>query len=172
MKLIKFVLFYFLSIICIGCDNTPDNEIIIDGFEPDKVIVDQMFNYTNSNGESLFGLGIYRIDQLSIIATDEHFNNLYINNILVADIPNHLEILSLENNVLTLRLGRHYYIDEDNNSAKGYYKLKYDEEKFDTIEVDFYYNIKKTIQIYITKITYNGVEYPYTGATINIQKED
>src|SRR5690606_14014134 len=79
---------FFIS----SCYNTPDNEIILKPFKPSIVNVGQTFIYRNTQNENLFKKGVYNVDSLSLIATDENFNDLYINGILVADGKNAYEV--------------------------------------------------------------------------------
>jgi len=177
MKTFKIVLAFIIGFCIYSCDNTADNEIIIKPFPPSNVNTQQAFSYKNRNGEGLFNVGIYKTEYLSLIATDENFNDLYIDGILVADIENVLGIADInrdeQGNVIGLNLGfgRDFDRDETNNSAIGYYKMKYNENKYDTIIVHFYHNLQKGTQHYITSVVYNGAEYPATGI-IEIIKEE
>lgn len=170
MKFLKRILsIMVISCIIISCNDNGEDGVT--PFPDEKVNVQQAFSYKNSNGEGLFDIGIYKTEYLSLIATDENFNDLYINGQLVADIVNISEIRSVGNNSLDLFLGRTFAFDEPNNSAIAYYKLKYAENKYDSITVHYYYSLVNGTYNYITSVVYNGVEYPETGI-IEIIKEE
>jgi uncharacterized lipoprotein YehR (DUF1307 family) len=166
---------FFIS----SCDNTPDNEIILKPFKPSIVNVGQTFIYSNIQNENLFKKGVYNVDSLSLIATDENFNDLYINGILVADGKNAYEVREklIDNNGdvygLNIWLGYPYKQDKVNGTSTGYFKLKYNENKYDTITAHF---IDKTddeaMKFYLSKIVYNGKEYPYSPDPITIIKNE
>lgn len=162
MKTIKIISGFFIALFFNSCDNTPDNEVIINP-EPNRIIITtQYFSYKNAEGKNLFEQGVYNKEYLSLIATDEQWNDLYVNNQRVADIENLVEIRnkSLDKNgniiALELRFGYDLTTDVTTESAIGYYKLEYNKDKYDTITV-FYF--KNNIHFYITKVIYNNVEY-------------
>jgi|GEM_PF-5553986 len=172
MKFFKILISGVISFFIFSCNNTPDNGIIHLPFPIERVNVIQDFSYKNQNGENLLEKGVYKEKYLSLICTDENGDDLYINGQLVADIENIVEIRNRGNGFLTLFFGRDYSVNENNNSAIGYYKLKYDEDKYDTIIVNFYHNMKDGTDHYINKVIYNGVEYPYSKLPIEIIKEE
>ena len=171
MRVIRLIIAFAGMFLFVNCDNTPDNVVVVDGDKPENMDVDQSFSYTNMEGESLMANGTYKEEYLSLIATDEHGDPLVINGQEVADVPNHVEIWEMYENMLTLRFGRHFSTDVANKSGIGYYKLRYDENKYDIITVYYYYDMKGGTLDYITKIVYNGTEYP-VGDIINIVKEE
>ncbi len=171
MKTIKVILGIICMLLVNACSTTVDNEVNVLPDNPGIVISSQTFSYRNDNGDNLLTNGTYKDEYLSLIATDENFNDLYIEGILVADIPNIAEIRGKDDEIIQLFFGRTYSYDEINNSSIAYYKLKYDENKYDTITVLFYYNNENGYSEYITDVIYNGVEYPATG-TIEIVKEE
>ncbi|WKW47034.1 hypothetical protein P3875_02955 [Myroides sp. JBRI-B21084] len=163
MKFFKTILSIMVISFISGCsENTLSNgeDDNVNPFPEEKVNVQQTFSYKNKNGEGLFDIGEYKTEYLSLIATDENFNDLYINGQLVADIVNISEIRSIGNNSLDLFFGRTYAFDEPNKSAIAYYKLKYNENKYDTITVHYYYSLVNGTYNYITSVNYNGTEYP------------
>lgn len=174
MRVVKIIYSFIIACFISSCDNTLDNEIIIEPFPDRKINHKQYFTYKNINGENLFVTGIYKEEYLSLIATDENGNDLYIKGELIADIANYVEIFNKatdeEGNVINLGLRFVPIIDTINseNEIKAYYKLKYDVDSFDFITV-FYK--KDSINEYIIKIIYNGVEYPYSELPIEIIKE-
>ncbi|HUH26056.1 MAG TPA: hypothetical protein VLY87_05480 [Flavobacterium sp.] len=179
MKTIKIFFSFVLVFFIFSCDNTPDNVIIVEPFPVDNVNNMQSFSYKNQKGESLFEKGIYKEEYLSLICTDEQGNDLYINGQLVADIENIVAIADKykdnQGNITSLNLGfgRDFNLDEVNNLAIGYYKLKYDKDKYDTIVVHFYYSHTNGFHHYITKVVYNGVEYDLADKPIiEIIKEE
>ena len=167
---IIFLGFLFMTLV-MGCDTTSDNEVIVhpDGDVPIHINSSQAFSYSNNNGENLLANGTYKDEHLSLIATDENHNDLYIEGQLIADIENIAEIRSKGDNLIELFFGRD--IDNGENSRIGYYKLKYDENKYDSIVVHFYYSLQNGRYHYITDIVYNGVEYVATDI-IEIIKEE
>lgn len=178
MKILRIIL-GFIMVLFISCDNAPDNEVIFMPFPHSYVYNMQSFSYKTSEGDNLFMLGIYKEEYLSLIATDENYNDLYINGVLVADIEDVVSIADIkrdeQGNIISLNLGfgRTYSYDEANNSAIAYYKLKYDDNKYDTITVHYYYSLKNGTHHYITKVVYNGIEYPANEfVTIEIIKEE
>lgn len=172
MKKILNVLYAFITLCLLSnCGNT-DNEPIVEPFKPSIVILDQAFRYRNKTGENLLANGVYKDKFLSIIRTDENYNDVYINGQLQADIKNHLEIIEKGEDLLVIGFATFHHIDKENKTAIGHYKLKYDENKYDTITVHFYFNLKGGIKMYITKVIYNGVEYPYSPAPIIIVKDE
>lgn len=178
MKILKLILSFIVAISISSCDTTIDNETTTTPYPYSDVNNMQSFSYKTLEGDNLFMLGIYKEEYLSLIATDENFNDLYINGVLVADIDDIISIADIyrdeQGNITSLNLGfgRDFSRDETKNSAIGYYKLKYDEDKFDTITVHFYYSLKNGTHHYITKVVYNGVEYPYSELPIEIIKEE
>lgn len=174
MHTIKIIFGFIATLLIFSCDNTPDNEITTEPFPERKINHKQYFTYKNTNGENLFITGIYKEEYLSLIATDENGNDLYIEGELIADIENYVEIFNKatdeEGNVINLGLRFVPFIDTINseNEIKAYYKLKYDVSSFDFITV-FYK--KDNIDEYITKVIYNGIEYPFSDLPIEIIKE-
>ena len=173
MRLTKIIFGFIVSLLIFSCDNTPDNEITTEPFPNRKINHKQYFTYKNTNGENLFVTGIYKEEYLSLIATDENGEDLYIKGELIADIENYVEIFNkatdAEGNVMSLGLRFVPITNTMNNETKAYYKLKYDIDSFDFITV-FYK--KDSINEYIIKIIYNGVEYPYSDSPIEIIKEE
>lgn len=172
MRILKIIYSFIIACFISSCDNTPDNEINTEPFPPSNVNVVQNFSYKNNNGDNLLLNDVYKESLLSLICTDENYNDLYINGELVADRENIIEIRYKSDDFLTLFFGRPFSYDDENNSAIGYYKLKYDEDKYDTMTVHFYNSLKNGTHHYITKIIYNGVEYPYSELPIEIIKEE
>lgn len=132
----------------------------------------QRIKFTNATNE---WTNTIDYNQLSLMATDSEWNLKYSNN--------GTPLQDLENNVcvkksfdadgkitnLELWLGSGLDYDEVNKTAKGYFLLKINETTYDKIIADFDTRCRNLL---ITKTTYNGIEYPYTGETINIQKEE
>jgi|SRR5690606_12429712 len=178
MKFFKILISIIISFFIFSCDNTPDNEFFNEPFPIEKINVMQAFSYKNQNGENLFEKGIYKEEYLSLICTDENGDDLYINGQLVADVENIVGIRRKnkddQGNVisLTLEFGYEFIFDEANKPVIGYYKLRYDENKYDTIIVHFYHNMKDGTEHYITKVVYNGVEYDVAKPIIEIIKEE
>lgn len=184
MKIFKIVLSLIVIAFMGSCNKSDDNHIIPepepDPFPPSYVELSQYFSYKNSNNENLFATGVYKDEYLSLICTDENGEDLYINGQLVADIENIVEIGDIVRdeegviNSVELKFYRPFSYNEANNSSISYYKLKYDEDKYDIITVNCYFNLQNNTQHYITTVVYNGIEYDYSPpeAPIIIVKEE
>jgi len=177
MNLIKKISLFISSIFLFGCDDANNDHNL--PYPPSIVNVGQTFIYSNTQNENLFKKGVYNIDSLSLIATDENFNDLYINGHLIADQKNVFEVREklVDNNGdvygLNIWLGFNYKKDEVNGTVVNYFKLKYNENKYDTIIAHFIDKLdKEANRFYITKIIYNGKEYPYSETPITIIKEE
>lgn len=169
MKTLKIIYSLLIASLVMSCNTEEVQELSI----PTDIRISQIFGYKNSSGEDLFQKGVYKAEQLSLIATDENWQPLLTNKgKIFADIEGRAEILFLHQGDLGLLLGHVSFIDEENNLAIGYFKLKYDENKYDKIKVYYYMNWKEGNYHYITKIIYNGVEYSYGDMPIVIQKEE
>ncbi|HUH26057.1 MAG TPA: hypothetical protein VLY87_05485 [Flavobacterium sp.] len=114
-------------------------------------------------------------EKLSLIATDSNWNYLYApNGNLIADLPNYVEIIKYfnKNNEiegLRLELGHVPYREEVLKTASAYFLLKIDDTTFD--KIIGYYDTR-CANLLLTKISYNGVEYPANEAPIEIIKEE
>lgn len=172
MKALKIICSLLIACFVVSCSKDYPPE-----FEPigprTYINGNQSFKYKNSSGEDLFEKGVYKAEQLSLIATDENWEPLLKENgEIYADVEGRAEISYYHAPVLELLLGHLSFIDDENNLAIGYFKLKYDENKYDKIEVHNYYNVRDGKYLYITKVIYNGVEYPASEMPIVIQKEE
>ncbi len=103
MKTIKIILGIICMLLVNACDTTIDNEVIVlpDGF-PTYIFPDQNFSYSNTNGDNLLTNGTYKDEYLSLIATDENFNDLYIEGELIADVANIAEIRGKDDDIISL----------------------------------------------------------------------
>lgn len=142
----------------IGCENNYNNNLEnFDGF----IKTDVLFAFTDQEEIDLFEKGVYKKEHLSLIATDENWNDLYDNNgNKIENIRGKSEILLIEEPTEThptalLLLFGYKYKDLGDN-AESFYKLKYDVDKYDYIHV--FYNNKKN-NFYIEKIIYNNEEF-------------
>lgn len=155
-------LFFALMFITISCDDetaghTDDGK---DDWENRIVFWDPDIIVTDANNNNLFQNGVYNLDKLSLIATDEHWNDLYINGNRVSDMEGIVEILNIlhdaDNNPIGVSLGFGYRYERNSHFITSYYKLQYDDEKYDYIKTV----VDTTDNNYILKtIFYNGDEY-------------
>lgn len=168
---ILFIGFFFLLLSCEGeTVYNPDDSPCPEG---DGTIVDtgQRIKFTDTEGNWATNIDY---ENLSLIATDSLDNYLYApNGVLIADLSNYVEVQKQydENEQVVsimLELGHVLYNDNITNTAKAYFLLKIDDNTFD--KIIGYYDTE-CHNLLLTKISYNGVEYPATG-TIEIVKEE
>jgi hypothetical protein len=136
-----------------------------------QVKINQNLKFTNSTGE---WASVIDYQNLSLIATDSEWNYQYApNGKLIADIPNKVEIQKKfnENNELEnleLVLG-YVYRNPKEQTAIGYFLLKINDTTFD--KIISYYDTRCE-NLILTKINYNGKEYPYSPDPITIIKNE
>ncbi len=169
---IIFIGFLFLLLSCEGetvynpDDNPcPEGQIVVD--------IGQRIKFTDTEGNWATNIDY---ENLSLIATDSLDNYLYSpNGDLIADRPNFVEVykeFGEDGQLLHMELvlGHVIYRDEVSQTAKAYFLLKIDENTFD--KIIGYYDTE-CHNLLLTKISYNGIEYPATGFTpIEIVKEE
>lgn len=160
-------IFYLTTIVLffISCSNDEMKNNTNDDDNPwiDKIVFwDPAFVIIDTNGNNLFENNTYRLDKLSISATDENWNILKLpNGKDFTDKEGYVEILEIlynENNKpIGMKLGLGYHDFQTKESkVTSYYKLKYDDDKYDYIIVKV--DISNNNYI-ITDLNYNGVDY-------------
>ena len=135
-----------------------------------QVMDRQYIKFANNKGDWADNIDY---ENLSLIATDSLGNYLYApNGNLIADIPNYVEIQKEynENNTIeSIELFLGHVIYRNEVTATAYFVLKIDDNTFD--KIIGYYDTRCG-NLLLTKINYNGVEYPYSELPIEIIKEE
>jgi hypothetical protein len=128
------------------------------------------FEIEDTQGNNLLSNGTYKLEELSISATDENWNQLYYpSGTPLIDIVGHLEIISIDKKndgtpfaiTIILANGMKRY------DTTAHYLLKYDINKYDSIIVTAAPTQEKYI---VTNINYNGVNVG-VGDLIKIIKQ-
>lgn len=161
-----------MSLILCACSTDNNIKAEEDPCPPWQIVVktQQSIKFTNTIGQ---WSSVIDYHNLSLIATDSEWNYQYApNGNLIADKPNYVEIQKEfnENNdiiKLVLELG-HVYENPKEKTAIGYFLLKINNTTFD--KIIGYYDTSCG-NLILTKINYNGVEYPYSELPIEIIKE-
>ncbi len=169
---ILFIGLFFLLLSCEGeTVYNPDDNPCPEGQNIGVTL--QSIKFTDTDGNWTTNIDY---ENLSLIATDSLDNYLYApNGDLIADASNYVEVMKEFDEVgqivyMELELGHVIYRDEVSQTAKAYFLLKIDDTTFD--KIIGYYDIE-CYSLFLTKISYNGVEYPATGLTpIEIVKEE
>ena len=154
------ILLFFIS-----CSNDEMKNNTNDDDTPwiDKIVFwDPSFIINDTNGNNLFENNTYKLNKLSISATDGNWNVLKLpNGKDLTDKKGYVEILDIlynENNQpIGMQLGLGYYDFQTKESeVTSYYKLKYDDDKYDYIIIKA--DISNDNYI-ITDLNYNGKDY-------------
>lgn len=165
----KKLVYLFMSLfVFFGC-NTSDENTNGEIFEADYLNL----SFLDEQGNDLFQTNVYKEEKLSVIVTDENWNDLYFtsgrrNGQKMENIEGYAKVnytWGSTPKVVVLMLIYAYL--QENNKVTSYYKLQYDDNKFDYIKI---IAEKGRGYFYIRKVFYNGVEYDIHEAENGILK--
>lgn len=153
----KVILLGLIMVLSSGCNEEEQDEF---WWEEKIVFWSPNFIIINSEEENLFKNNTYKESKLSLTATNENWETIYEYDKPMTDVEGIVEVLTVlkdENNEpFGMTLGFGYQYSKNENLVTSYYKLEYDDNKYDYIKttVDISNN-----NFIITELFYNGVEY-------------
>ncbi|WP_372474487.1 hypothetical protein AB4865_04200 [Capnocytophaga sp. ARDL2] len=165
----KKLVYLFMSLfVFVGC-NTSDEKTSEENFDCNFLHL----SFLDEQGNDLFQTNVYKEEKLSVIVTDENWNDLYFtsgrrNGQKMENVEGYAKVHYIGNStpkVIILMLIYEHLLE--NNEVTSYYKLQYDDNKFDYIKI---IAEKGKRSFYIRKVFYNGVEYDIHEAENGILK--